>query len=112
MEDTGERRRGLLMPSLQLMPMLMPTLTILDTTMAQMISNYYSDRHFGSWVQDGKWQGSFIVKWIYVKDIPNKDLKDIQLPNNDGRPVPFSRDTQEIPYSQGIEMLQRFIKYE
>merc|ERR1712064_114959 len=29
MEDTGERRRGLLMPSLQLM--LMPTLTILDT---------------------------------------------------------------------------------
>merc|ERR1712232_972513 len=38
--------------------------------MAQMISNYYKERHFGSWVQDGKWQGSFIVKWIYVKDIP------------------------------------------
>merc|ERR1712027_29329 len=32
MEDTGERRRGPLMPSLQLMLMLMPTLTILDTT--------------------------------------------------------------------------------
>merc|ERR1719312_272775 len=32
MEDTGEKRRGLLMPSLQLMLMLMPTLTILDTT--------------------------------------------------------------------------------
>jgi len=80
--------------------------------MAQMISNYYADRHFGSWVQDGKWQGSFIVKWIYVKDIPNKDLKDIQLPNNDGRPVTFSRDTQEIPFKQGIEMLTRFIKYE
>jgi len=80
--------------------------------MAQMISNYYSDRHFGSWVQDGKWQGSFIVKWIYVKDIPNKDLKDIQLPNNDGRPVTFSRDTQEIPFEQGIEMLTRFINYE
>merc|ERR1719320_1445118 len=31
MEDTGEKRRGLLMPSLQLMLMLMPTLTILDT---------------------------------------------------------------------------------
>merc|ERR1712117_559586 len=29
MEDTGERRRGPLLPSLQLM--LMPTLTILDT---------------------------------------------------------------------------------
>jgi len=80
--------------------------------MAQMISNYYADRHFGSWVQDGKWQGSFIVKWIYVKDIPNKDLKDIQLPNNDGRPVTFSRDTQEIPYAQGVEMLTRFINYE
>ena len=80
--------------------------------MAQMISNYYSDRHFGSWVQDGKWQGSFIVKWIYVKDIPNKDLKDIQLPNNDRRPVTFSRDTQEIPYAQGVEMLTRFIQYE
>ena len=80
--------------------------------MAQMISNYYKDRHFGSWVQDGKWQGSFIVKWIYVKDIPNKDLKDIQLPNNDNRPVTFSRDTQEIPFQQGVEMLRRFIKYE
>merc|ERR1712154_484455 len=80
--------------------------------MAQMISNYYKDRHFGSWVQDGKWQGSFIVKWIYVKDIPNKDLKDIQLPNNDNRPVTFSRDTQEIPFAQGVEMLRRFIKYE
>jgi len=80
--------------------------------MAQMISNYYKERHFGSWVQDGKWQGSFIVKWIYVKDIPNKDLKDIQLPNNDNRPVTFSRDTQEIPFAQGIEMLRRFIKYE
>jgi len=80
--------------------------------MAQMISNYYKERHFGSWVQDGKWQGSFIVKWIYVKDIPNKDLKDIQLPNNDSRPVTFSRDTQEIPFAQGIEMLRRFIKYE
>merc|ERR1711937_284982 len=32
MEDTGERRRGLLMLSLQQMLMLMPTLTILDTT--------------------------------------------------------------------------------
>jgi len=80
--------------------------------MAQMISNYYKERHFGSWVQDGKWQGSFIVKWIYVKDIPNKDLKDIQLPNNDNRPVTFSRDTQEIPFNQGVEMLKRFIKYE
>merc|ERR1712129_621630 len=80
--------------------------------MAQMISSYYKERHFGSWVQDGKWQGSFIVKWIYVKDIPNKDLKDIQLPNNDNRPVTFSRDTQEIPFNQGVEMLRRFIKYE
>merc|ERR1719443_1798419 len=35
-EDTGERRRGLLMPSLQLMLMLMPTLTILDTTSPQL----------------------------------------------------------------------------
>lgn len=79
--------------------------------MAQMISSYYAERHFGSWVQDGKWQGSFIVKWIYVKDIPNKDLKDITLANNDGRPVTFSRDTQEIPFAQGVTMLRRFIEY-
>jgi hypothetical protein len=79
--------------------------------MAQMMSRYDKAHSFGTWVHSDKWQGSFRVDWIYIKDIPNKDLNDIRLPNNEGKPVTYSRDTQEIPYVQGLEMLRRFVEY-
>ena len=38
--------------------------------------------------------GQFKVKWIYVKDVPNSQLRHIRLENNENKPVTNSRDTQ------------------
>ena len=38
--------------------------------------------------------GKFNVKWIYVKDVPNSQLRHIRLENNENKPVTNSRDTQ------------------
>lgn len=57
------------------------------------------------WHQD-KWKGTFKVKWIYVKDVPNSQLRHIRLENNENRPVTNSRDTQEVPHPKGQQVLQ------
>lgn len=57
------------------------------------------------WSQD-KWKGTFKVKWIYVKDVPNTHLRHIRLENNENKSVTHSRDTQEVPNVQGIEVLR------
>ncbi|KAI5066193.1 hypothetical protein GOP47_0018817 [Adiantum capillus-veneris] len=59
------------------------------------------------WQQD-KWTGKFPVKWHIVKDVPNSQFRHIVLENNDNKPVTNSRDTQEVPLSQGSEMLNIF----
>ena len=41
-----------------------------------------------------KFSGQFKVKWIYVKDVPNSQLRHIRLENNENKPVTNSRDTQ------------------
>lgn len=33
--------------------------------------------NFNYWSQTEKWKGFFFVKWIYIKDIPNKAFKNI-----------------------------------
>ncbi|KAJ8974919.1 hypothetical protein NQ317_010202, partial [Molorchus minor] len=43
------------------------------------------------------------VRWIYVKDVPNVQLRHIQLENNDNKPVTNSRDTQEVPHARGLQ---------
>ncbi|XP_010276505.1 PREDICTED: uncharacterized protein LOC104611230 [Nelumbo nucifera] len=62
------------------------------------------------WQQD-KWNGSFPVKWHMIKDVPNANFRHIILENNDNKPVTNSRDTQEINYRQGMEMLNIFKDY-
>ncbi|KAJ7524096.1 hypothetical protein O6H91_18G077700 [Diphasiastrum complanatum] len=59
------------------------------------------------WQQD-KWSGQFSVKWHIIKDIPNSQFRHIILENNDNKPVTNSRDTQEIKFEQGIEILNIF----
>lgn len=56
------------------------------------------------WHQD-KWKGQFKVKWIYVKDVPNPQLRHIRLENNENKPVTNSRDTQEVPNDKGLQVL-------
>ncbi|KAI3459177.1 hypothetical protein Pfo_015840 [Paulownia fortunei] len=62
------------------------------------------------WQQD-KWNGSFPVKWHIIKDVPNPNFRHIILENNENKPVTNSRDTQEISYKKGLEILQIFKHY-
>ncbi|KAL1806773.1 hypothetical protein ACET3Z_029841 [Daucus carota] len=62
------------------------------------------------WQQD-KWHGSFPVKWHIIKDVPNPNFRHIILENNENKPVTNSRDTQEIRYKKGMEMLKIFKHY-
>ncbi|KAI3994094.1 hypothetical protein MKX01_012351 [Papaver californicum] len=59
------------------------------------------------WQQD-KWNGCFPVKWHIVKDVPNSLLKHITLENNDNKPVTNSRDTQEVKFEQGLQLIKIF----
>lgn len=78
--------------------------------MAQMTSavDYHSSANV--WAQD-KWKGQFSVQWIYVKDVPNSQLRHIKLENNENKPVTNSRDTQEIPCEKGKSVLRIIHQY-
>ncbi|PSR92470.1 YTH domain-containing family protein [Actinidia chinensis var. chinensis] len=67
--------------------------------------DFHKDMDF--W-QQNKWSGNFPVKWHIIKDVPNPNFRHIILENNENKPVTNSRDTQEIRYKQGIEMLKIF----
>ena len=67
--------------------------------MAQMESALDYTNKFGCWAQD-KWSGSFMIKWTFIKDIPNNQFRHIVLANNEGKPVTNSRDTQEVMFEQ------------
>uniref|UniRef100_UPI00358EBC7C YTH domain-containing family protein 2-like isoform X3 n=1 Tax=Myxine glutinosa TaxID=7769 RepID=UPI00358EBC7C len=64
----------------------------------------------GVWYQD-KWKGKFEVKWIYVKDVPNSQLRHIRLENNENKPVTNSRDTQEVPLEKARQVLRIIAGY-
>lgn len=74
---------------------------------AEMIGRVDFSRSMDFWQQD-KWNGYFLVKWHVIKDVPNLHLRHIILENNDHKPVTNSRDTQEVRFLQGIEMLNIF----
>ncbi|KAJ3415467.1 hypothetical protein HDV05_004909 [Chytridiales sp. JEL 0842] len=74
---------------------------------SQMISNVDWGKSSSVWTQD-KWKGTFGVRWIFVKDVPNAMLRHLKVVNNDNKPVTNSRDTQEIMFDIGCEMLKIF----
>lgn len=78
--------------------------------MAEMRSRVDYNKKTDVWSQD-KWRGCFQVKWIYVKDVPNSILRNIKLENNENKPVTNSRDTQEIPFEKGKQVLKIFHTY-
>ncbi|KAJ0964931.1 hypothetical protein J5N97_026069 [Dioscorea zingiberensis] len=77
---------------------------------AEMIGRVDFSKNMDFWQQD-KWSGFFPVKWHIVKDVPNPQFRHIILENNDNKPVTNSRDTQEVKFSQGTEMLNIFKSY-
>ncbi|KAI5057392.1 hypothetical protein GOP47_0027407 [Adiantum capillus-veneris] len=77
---------------------------------AEMVGSVDFNKNLEFWQQD-KWTGRIPVKWHIVKDVPNSQFRHIILENNDNKPVTNSRDTQEVPPSQGSEMLSIFKNY-
>ena len=82
---------------------------------ARMASECNEKVIFEYWAMDEVWKGLFEVEWIFIKDIPNKYLKDIILrqnflifSNNEYRPVTNSRDTQELLRNEGEIMMNMF----
>ncbi|KAL2335072.1 hypothetical protein Fmac_016285 [Flemingia macrophylla] len=75
--------------------------------LAEMVSPVDFGRTLGYWQQD-RWTGCFSVKWHIIKDIPNGLLRHITLENNENKPVTNSRDTQEVKFEKGIEILKIF----
>jgi len=78
--------------------------------MTQMMSPLDYNASSDVWAQD-KWKGQFEVKWIYVKDVPNSQLRHIRLENNENKPVTNSRDTQEVPPEKGKLVLKIMHNY-
>ena len=81
---------------------------------AKMKSECDFNRIFDFWTIDNKWQGLFDVEWIFIKNVPLKEFKDIIIKMKDGvvEPITWARDTQEIPFEQAKTMLNIIEKYE
>ncbi|RDY09088.1 YTH domain-containing family protein 1, partial [Mucuna pruriens] len=75
--------------------------------LAEMVSPVDFGRTVEYWQQD-RWNGCFSVKWHIIKDIPNSVLRHITLENNENKPVTNSRDTQEVKFEKGIQILKIF----
>ena len=43
--------------------------------LAQMRSRVDFEKHLPHWEEEQKWKGLFYLEWIFVKDIPNKNLR-------------------------------------
>ncbi|XP_058101045.1 YTH domain-containing protein ECT4-like isoform X2 [Magnolia sinica] len=74
---------------------------------AEMTGHVDFNKNMDFWQQD-KWNGFFPVKWHIIKDVPNPQFRHVILENNENKPVTNSRDTQEVKFPQGIEMLNIF----
>ena len=81
---------------------------------AKMKSACDENKTFEYWTQDGKWPGLFEVEWLFIKDVPFKEFKNIIITMKDGevKPVSNSRDTQEVPFEQAKIMIAKIEKYQ
>jgi hypothetical protein len=79
---------------------------------ALMTSLLDSSKDFMNWSQKSKWKGYFQVKWIIIKDVPNKVLKKLTNSFNENKSVVASRDTQEIEKNAGAQMLKIISDYD
>jgi len=78
---------------------------------AQMKSAVDFEKNFPGWDQSHKWKGLFKLSWIFIKDVPNRELRHLKNEYNEGKPVPNSRDCQEVPGEVGAQVLEIFEIY-
>ncbi|GAA5920186.1 hypothetical protein JCM1841_006636 [Sporobolomyces salmonicolor] len=80
--------------------------------LAQMLTPVDYSLSSNVWASD-KWKGVLKVRWIYIKDVPLNALRHIRLSNTpENKPVTSSRDTQEVPYEAGLEVLRIIATYQ
>jgi len=77
---------------------------------AEMTSPLDYSKKASCWNED-KWSGQFSVVWRFIKDIQNIHLRHVKLVNNENKPVTNSRDTQEVLYQPGCEILSIFHRF-
>ncbi|KAM0753652.1 YTH-domain-containing protein, partial [Meredithblackwellia eburnea MCA 4105] len=78
---------------------------------AQMLTPVDYSMSSNVWASD-KWKGVLKVRWIYIKDVPLANLRHIRLSNTpENKPVTSSRDTQEVPYDAGLQVLSIIAGY-
>ncbi|KAE9588795.1 hypothetical protein Lal_00042211 [Lupinus albus] len=75
--------------------------------LAEMVGPVDFDKTVEYWQQD-RWTGCFSVIWHIIKDIPNSALRHITLENNENKPVTNSRDTQEVKFENGVQIVKIF----
>uniref|UniRef100_A0A6N2NIW7 YTH domain-containing family protein n=1 Tax=Salix viminalis TaxID=40686 RepID=A0A6N2NIW7_SALVM len=75
--------------------------------LAEMMGHVDFNKTVEYWQQD-KWTGCFPLKWHIIKDVPNGCLRHITLENNENKPVTNSRDTQEVMFEKGVQILKIF----
>ena len=75
---------------------------------ARMKTEVEYNKVFPFWTQDNKWGGLFELEWLLIKDTPFKLYKAIEVMMKDGerKCISFSRDTQEVPNTEGLEMVK------
>ncbi|AQZ10006.1 YDR374C [Zygosaccharomyces parabailii] len=78
---------------------------------AEMRSSLRDDLDTSIWGDNSRYRNAFKVRWIVVRDVHNRSLKQFLIPSNDMKPVTNSRDTQEIPPAICKSILKLF-KYE
>ena len=81
---------------------------------AKMKSGCDNNKSFEYWTQDGKWPGLFQVEWVFIKDVPFKEFKNIIITMKDGetKPISNARDCQEIPFNFAKNMIEIFEAYQ
>ena len=82
--------------------------------LARMKTPCDDNKSFGLWTQDGKWPGLFDVEWLFIKDVPFREFKNVIITMKDGevKPISNARDTQEIPFEQAKIMIQKITEYQ
>lgn len=79
----------------------------------RMVSAVDYQKMFIYWTQDSKWGGMLDVEWIFIKDVPFKEFREVKFKMKDGtfKCVTNSRDIQEIPFTEAVTMVEKVEKY-
>ena len=70
-----------------------------------MSSQVRFDNIFNYWWEDLKWSGVFNINWIFIKDVPHNDVKNIYYNNS---PISSLKDGSEIDLATGKQVLEHF----